>query len=76
MFVIVGVSGGIMKLLIVKHDKNYFNEYVDCYILPLENFSVSYSTQYSLKEIKDIALKKEVFVLINKNITNSDVPWL
>ncbi len=76
LFVIVGVSGGIMKLLIVKHDKNYFNEYVDGYILPLENFSVSYSTQYSLKEIKDIALKKEVFVLINKNITNSEVPLL
>lgn len=67
-----------MKLLLMEQNKKKFNEKVDGYILPLEDFSVSYKVKYSLEEIEGLVkdTKKEIFVLINKNIENFEISAL
>ena len=68
-----------MKLLAVKKEKCSSLEKVDGYVLPLENFSVSYHQYYSLQDIQDFMLlepDKEFFVVINKPIFNCEVKLL
>lgn len=52
-------------------------EYVDAYLIPLENLSINYINTFNLKQIKQIKkLNKEIFVIINKNIHNSELKIL
>lgn len=63
-----------MKLLVIPKEKNFFSDFVDGYILPLENYSVSYAEKYSLNEIRSyLQTGKDVFVIMNKNIFNSEI---
>lgn len=66
-----------MKLLLVKHKRDFCPDDVDGYIVALDGFSVSYPTKYSLDEIEDLTKSgKEIFVVINKNIVNGEIPRL
>lgn len=70
------ILGDIMKLLMMKNQKDFEDDRLDGYILPLANFSVSYPVKYHLDEICALAQKKEVFVLLNKPISNQDITSL
>jgi len=66
-----------VKLLLVKHKKDFYSDNVNGYIVPLKGFSVSYPVKYSLEEVEELANSdKEIFVVVNKNITNSEIPLL
>lgn len=63
-----------MKLLLVKHKKEFYTDKVDGYIVPLAGFSVSFPVKYNLEEVEELVhTGKEVFVVINKNITNDEI---
>ena len=52
-----------MKLLLVKHKRDFYPDNVDGYIVALDGFSVSYPVKYSLDEIeKMVESGKEIFV--------------
>ena len=71
--------GCIMKLIIEAHDKkNLMLEEVDGVILPLEDYSVESHFYYSLEEIEELCKKSscEIFVKMNKNFLNEDIPKL
>lgn len=55
---------------------SYIENNIDTFLLPLEEYSVSYIKYYSLDDIKAIRKKYEdinIFVSINKNIFNSEI---
>lgn len=53
------------------------NKYIQAYILPIKNFSINYPNTFTIEDIKTIqGLGKEVFVMINKNIHNSELDQL
>lgn len=67
-----------MKLIIKpeKDIEDYINIGVNIFLLPLMDYSVEYSTYFSLEEIKKIRKKYEnieLFISINKNIMNEEV---
>lgn len=48
--------------------------YTDAYLMPLKDLSINYLNTFSKNEIKEVQdLGKEVFVIINKNIHNSEL---
>ena len=52
-------------------------DYCDAYLLPIKGLSINYIHTFSLEEISKIKkLNKEVFVIINKNIHNSELNLL
>lgn len=64
-----------MKIIIKpSRDIKYYND-SDGFVLPLKDFSVDYNDYYDIAEISDICnkTKKEIFVVINKMIENSDI---
>lgn len=64
------------KLILIPQNMNQINENIDYYIFGLENMSTNIS-QFSLEEIKQaISIGKKVFVSINKNIHNNEIPLL
>jgi hypothetical protein len=70
-----------MKLIIEPTTKslNNYHNLIDGLILPLASFSVETSTFYTLSEIEHIAKyypELELFVSLNKNIFNKDIPKL
>lgn len=63
-----------MKLLLVKHKKGFYTDRVDGYIVLLQGFSVSFPVKYNLEEVEELVNSgKEIFVVINKNITNDEI---
>ena len=57
----------------INEAKNIKN-YIDAYILPIKNLSINYQNTFDLKEIEQIKkLNKEIFVILNKNIHNSEL---
>ena len=51
--------------------------YVDAYLIPINNLNINYTNSFSLEEIRQIkALNKEVFVILNKNIHNDELTKL
>lgn len=51
--------------------------YVDAYLVPLDELSINYIHTFSIDEIEEIIkLGKEVFVIINKNIHNNELTKL
>ena len=69
-----------MYLLIPQNEEEIYDlkEYYDGLILSLENLSINYKT-FSLDKIKEIIknLKnKEIFINLNKNMHNKDIPLL
>ena len=62
------------KIVIIPETKEQFNLDCDGLLIGIENLSINFKTFEidTLKEIKD----KEIFVLLNKNIHNSDLPLL
>lgn len=55
---------------------SYIENNIDTFLLPLEEYSVSYIKYYSLDDIKAIRKKYEdinIFISINKNIFNSEI---
>ena len=53
------------------------NDLVDAYIMPLTGLSINYHHTFSLEEIeKALKLDKEIFVSVNKNIHNDELPKL
>ena len=68
-----------MKAVIVQSVKEAEEliQYVDTYILPVKNFSINYPNTFTLDEVKEIlGFGKEVFVMVNKNIHNSELESL
>lgn len=60
----------------IKEAKNIQN-YVDAYLVPLKNLSINYYNTFTLDDIKELkTLNKEIFVIINKNIHNNELPLL
>lgn len=65
--------------IIVKPEKDleeYINMGINTFLLPLENYSVEYSSYFSFEEIKNIKEKYQdvdLFVSINKNIMNEEL---
>lgn len=52
-------------------------EYIDAYLLPLKDLSINYPNTFSLEDIKKLKdLNKEIFIILNKNIHNSEVEKL
>ena len=52
-------------------------DYIDAYLVPLKDLSINYINTFSLKEIEKIkTFGKEVFVIVNKNIHNSELSLL
>ena len=52
-------------------------DYIDAYLVPLENLSINFFNTFTLDDIKEIKkLNKEVFVIINKNIHNNELSLL
>lgn len=48
--------------------------YVDAYLLPIQDLSINYTSAFSIDDIKQIkTLNKEVFVILNKNIHNDEL---
>ena len=65
-----------MKAVIVQNVKEAYNikEVVDAYILPIKDFSINYENTFTLEDIEEvISLKKDTFVMVNKNIHNSEL---
>lgn len=49
-------------------------DYIDAFLLPIENLSINYIHTFSLEQIKEIKkLNKEIFIIINKNIHNKEL---
>lgn len=68
-----------MAKLLVLPNNNNINELLDkCdgFIFGLKGYSVNIPCTLELEEIKKINIKKEIFIAINKNIINSDIPKL
>ena len=65
-----------LKLLIETSNKNDIDLDCDGIILPLKDYSVESITYYTLDEIEVISKKtnKEIFIKINKNLMNKDIP--
>ena len=65
--------------LIIKPEKEieeYIKKGVTCFLLPLKDYSVEYSTYYELDDIKSIREKYkdiDIFVSMNKNYMNEDI---
>lgn len=52
-------------------------KYVDAFLIPLKDLAVNYNNTFSLNEIKQIKnLNRELFIILNKNIHNSELPLL
>ena len=50
---------------------------IDAYIVPIDNFSINYDKTFSIDDIKKIKeTNNEIFVLVNKNIHNSELDTL
>lgn len=65
---------------IVAATTDLLNEYLECgqtsFLLPLENYSVSYEKTYSLEDIKKLKIKYsqvEFFVVMNKTVFNDEI---
>lgn len=53
------------------------NDLVDAYIMPLTGLSINYRHTFSLEEIEEaLKLDREIFVSVNKNIHNDELPKL
>ena len=51
--------------------------YVDTYLLPIDDFSINYPNTFSLDDVNNIKkLGREIFVIVNKNIHNSELEHL
>lgn len=51
--------------------------YTDAFLLPLKDLSINYQNTFTLEDIKKIQnLNKEIFIILNKNIHNSEIPQL
>ena len=69
-----------MYLFIPKNIKEVYElqEYYDGLILSLENLSINYP-EFTLEEIKQIIKEiknKKIFINLNKNMHNKDIPYL
>lgn len=67
-----------MKLIVKPESKikDYIDMGIHSFLLPLKDFSVEYSTYFSLEEIKKIKndyKDVEIFVSLNKNFMNEDL---
>lgn len=65
-----------MKAVIVQNEKEArsIQKLVDAYILPIKDFSINYENTFTIDEIKEIInLNKETFIMVNKNIHNSEL---
>lgn len=48
--------------------------YIDTYLLPIKDFSINYTNSFTLDEINKLkSLNKEIFVIVNKNIHNTEL---
>lgn len=67
-----------MKILVKPMGKIDEYKNIDGLILPLKGYSVDYLSYYTLDEVKSIKNKftKEIFVVINRMITNKDIDKL
>lgn len=51
--------------------------YIDAFLLPIKDLSINYIYTFSLEKINEIKkLNKEIFIIINKNIHNNELPLL
>ena len=70
------------KILIIPNSKDtlieYLNKDIDGVILPIEHLSVNSTCYFNKKDIETISkkTKKEVCILLNKTMTNKDLPLL
>ena len=49
---------------------------VSAFILPIDDLSINYENTFSISEIKKIVKMKDTFVVVNKNIHNSELGYL
>lgn len=69
------------KVLLIPNSKDEIlnlQDKVNGFIVPLKDLSINYNMYFTLEEIKNIVSKvnKEIFVSINKNMFNKDLPLL
>ena len=68
-----------MKAVIVKDvlEAKKIKDKVDTFLLPIKDFSINYHNTFTLEEVKEVLkLEKEVFLIVNKNIFNSELKTL
>ena len=63
------------KLMYIPNKKELNND-VDAYLLGIENLSVNMPIYFTLDEIKNINIDKEIFISLNKNMHSSDLKIL
>ena len=63
------------KLMYIPNKKELNND-VDAYLLGIENLSVNMPDYFTLEEIKNINIDKEIFISLNKNMHSSDLSLL
>ena len=63
------------KLMYIPNKKE-LNNYVDAYLLGIENLSVNMPIYFTLDEIKNINIDKEIFISLNKNMHSNDLKLL
>ena len=70
------------KILVLPNSKEILEEYIntniDGFILPIKDLSVNSTYYVTINDIKEIVKKtsKEIYISLNKNITNEDLPLL
>lgn len=63
------------KIIIMPKNKEQFNLPCDGVIIGIQGFSVNMPSFFELEDIKDIQ-NKDIFIALNKNMHNSDLPKL
>ncbi len=63
------------KLMYIPNKKELNND-VDAYLLGIENLSVNMPVYFTLEEIKNINIDKEIFISLNKNMHSEDLSLL
>ena len=63
------------KLMYIPNKKELNND-VDAYLLGIENLSVNMPDYFTLEEIKNINIDREIFISLNKNMHSSDLSLL
>ena len=69
------------KIILILNDITDIDKYsnVDGFIIPIKGLSINYNTYLSLEEFESIYNKikdKEIFISLNKNMNNKDLPIL
>ena len=68
----------MQKLLVIPNntDIQELDKYADAYLFGLKGYSVNVPCEITLEELKKLNTKKDIFLSLNRNMFNSDIPKL